>query len=140
MGGAVVVRSCPRLQEKQYRITGVCVLDVVEGSAVDALPHMHSLLNARPDGFGSIEEAIEWQYVGTTPVLYSSVTVFRTACPLTQLLTRHRRVYQSHQRSVPLTRARYTHTHGAHRCAPRRRIGSVRSLPFGCERNQLSFS
>lgn len=61
MGGAVVVRSCPQLQDSKYRIAGVSVLDVVEGSAVDALPHMHNLLNARPDGFGTVEEAIEWQ-------------------------------------------------------------------------------
>lgn len=39
------------------------MIDVVEGSAIEALPHMHSLLNARPDGFGSLEEAVEWQYV-----------------------------------------------------------------------------
>jgi protein phosphatase methylesterase 1 len=74
-----VVRSCPRLIEKRYRIVGVAVLDVVEGNhthseqfflklirlslgtAIEALPHMNSLLNARPDGFDSIEEAIEWQ-------------------------------------------------------------------------------
>lgn len=74
-----MVRSCPRLIEKRYRFVGVAVLDVVEGnhtynlnnsltlihlslgSAVEALPHMNSLLNARPDGFDSIEEAIEWQ-------------------------------------------------------------------------------
>ncbi|KAJ2926972.1 hypothetical protein H1R20_g10135, partial [Candolleomyces eurysporus] len=60
MGGSVVVQSCPRLQEAKYRIAGVAVLDVVEGSALDALPHMHSLLNARPDGFDSVEEAVEW--------------------------------------------------------------------------------
>ncbi len=33
------------------------------GSAVEALPHMHNLLNSRPDGFNNLEEAIEWQYV-----------------------------------------------------------------------------
>jgi len=27
---------------------------------------MNSLLNARPDGFDSMEEAIEWQYVPQT--------------------------------------------------------------------------
>ena len=32
MGGSVVVRSCPRLIEKRYRIVGVAVLDVVEGN------------------------------------------------------------------------------------------------------------
>jgi protein phosphatase methylesterase 1 len=30
---------------------------------MEALPFMHSLLNARPDGFNNVEEAIEWQYV-----------------------------------------------------------------------------
>jgi len=67
MGGSVVVRGCPRLIEKKYRIAGVVVLDVVEGSAVEALPHMNSLLNARPDGFDSIEEAIEW-HVSTNTI------------------------------------------------------------------------
>ena len=82
MGGSVVVRSCPMLLQHKYRVTGVAVIDVVEGakpllpishplkllllptgSAIEALPHMHSLLNARPEGFQSVEDAIEWQYV-----------------------------------------------------------------------------
>ncbi|KAJ7107063.1 Alpha/Beta hydrolase protein [Mycena epipterygia] len=62
MGGAVVVRACPLLLEQKYRVSGVAVLDVVEGSAMEALPHMHSLLNARPDGFDSPEDAIEWHF------------------------------------------------------------------------------
>ena len=32
MGASVVVRSCPRLIEKKYRVVGVVVLDVVEGN------------------------------------------------------------------------------------------------------------
>jgi len=60
MGGAVVVRTCPLLLKEGYSVGGVAVLDVVEGSAIEALPYMHSLLNARPDGFDSPEEAIEW--------------------------------------------------------------------------------
>ncbi|KAI0035512.1 protein phosphatase methylesterase [Vararia minispora EC-137] len=60
MGGAVVVRACPMLQEKRYRIGGVAVLDVVEGSALEALPMMPMILNSRPTGFDSVEEAIEW--------------------------------------------------------------------------------
>lgn len=60
MGGSVVVHSCPRLLELKYRVTGVAVLDVVEGSAMEALPFMHNLLNTRPDGFNNIEEAVEW--------------------------------------------------------------------------------
>ena len=63
MGGSVLTRVCPTLLAHKYQVTGVSVLDVVEGSAVDALPHMHQLLNSRPDGFDSIEEAVEWQYV-----------------------------------------------------------------------------
>ncbi|KAK7043888.1 Protein phosphatase methylesterase 1 [Paramarasmius palmivorus] len=60
MGGSVITRACPTLLEKKYKIGGVVVLDVVEGSAIEALPHMHNLLNARPDGFDSVEEAVEW--------------------------------------------------------------------------------
>ena len=63
MGGSVVTKSCPILLQNKYKIAGVAVLDVVEGSAIDALPHMNSILNARPDGFDSVEEAIEWQLV-----------------------------------------------------------------------------
>ncbi|KII84405.1 hypothetical protein PLICRDRAFT_46311 [Plicaturopsis crispa FD-325 SS-3] len=60
MGGAVVVRACPLLLASGYKIVGVAVLDVVEGTAIEALPHMNSLLNARPDGFASVEDAVEW--------------------------------------------------------------------------------
>ncbi|KAJ8592850.1 protein phosphatase methylesterase [Rhizopogon salebrosus TDB-379] len=60
MGGSVCVRACPILQHHQYRIAGVAVLDVVEGTAIEALPHMQAILNSRPEGFDSIEEAIEW--------------------------------------------------------------------------------
>lgn len=60
MGGSVVVRACPKLLEWKYMVSGVAVLDVVEGTAMEALPHMHALLNTRPEGFDSIEEAIEW--------------------------------------------------------------------------------
>ena len=31
MGGSVVVRACPKLQELRYVVSGVVVLDVVEG-------------------------------------------------------------------------------------------------------------
>ncbi|KAI0689084.1 protein phosphatase methylesterase [Cerioporus squamosus] len=60
LGGSVCVRACPKLQEHRYRITGVAVIDVVEEFTLEALPLMHSLLNARPEGFDSPEEAIEW--------------------------------------------------------------------------------
>ncbi|KAL4251327.1 Protein phosphatase methylesterase 1 [Abortiporus biennis] len=63
LGGSVCVRACPGLQEKKYRITGVAVLDVVEEFTLEALPMMHNLLDARPDGFASPEDAVEWHYI-----------------------------------------------------------------------------
>ncbi|KAK2462963.1 hypothetical protein APHAL10511_005015 [Amanita phalloides] len=71
MGGSVMVRAVHLLLEKKYRITGVVVLDVVEGSAIEALPHMHNLLNARPDGFDNIEEAVEW-HISTNTIRNSN--------------------------------------------------------------------
>ncbi|KAJ3978784.1 hypothetical protein F5890DRAFT_1651008 [Lentinula detonsa] len=41
------------------------------GSAIEALPHMNSLLNARPDGFDSVEEAVEW-HVNTKTIQNST--------------------------------------------------------------------
>ncbi|KAG6811480.1 hypothetical protein H0H92_007252 [Tricholoma furcatifolium] len=66
MGGSVVARSCSILLEQKYRITGVAVLDVVEGSAIEALPFMNNLLNARPEGFNTEEHAIEWHVTTKT--------------------------------------------------------------------------
>lgn len=60
MGGSVVARATPKLQALNYAVGGVAVLDAVEGFALEALPHMQQLLNSRPDGFPSIERAIEW--------------------------------------------------------------------------------
>jgi len=67
MGGAVVVNAVPRLLEARYRVSGVAVLDVVEGTAVEALPHMPAILNSRPVGFDNVSDAIEWQYVLSAP-------------------------------------------------------------------------
>lgn len=51
--------------------------DSGQGSALETLPHMHSLLNARPDGFDSIEEAVEWQWVHhPSPVLDQNILIF----------------------------------------------------------------
>lgn len=76
MGGAVVVHATPLLLKDKYRVSGVAVLDVVEGTALDALPHMPAVLNSRPEGFESVSDAIEWQYV-LPVILY---TVDETQC------------------------------------------------------------
>ncbi|KAI0109652.1 Alpha/Beta hydrolase protein [Nemania sp. FL0031] len=59
MGGAVVTElACSR--KLGAALLGYAVLDVVEGSAIDALQHMHTYLLTRPTGFQSLETGIEW--------------------------------------------------------------------------------
>ncbi|KAJ3557579.1 hypothetical protein NM688_g1402 [Phlebia brevispora] len=78
LGGSVVVRACPFLQERKYRITGVAVLDVVEEFTLEALPIMTSLLESRPEGFDSPETAVEW-HVKTNAI--RNVTSARISVP-----------------------------------------------------------
>ena len=60
LGGAVVthVALSGKLGDA---IIGYAVLDVVEGSAIDALQSMQTYLSSRPKSFPSISSAIEWQ-------------------------------------------------------------------------------
>jgi protein phosphatase methylesterase 1 len=65
MGGSVVVSLCHALSlaaktKAVPRVAGVVVLDVVEGTAMSALPVMKTIVSALPKGFGSVEEAIQW--------------------------------------------------------------------------------
>lgn len=41
-------------------LLGYCVIDVVEGSAIEALQHMKTYLASRPSLFGSVDEAVQW--------------------------------------------------------------------------------
>ncbi|XP_038207525.1 protein phosphatase methylesterase 1, partial [Zerene cesonia] len=59
MGGAIAVRAA-HLPALEPYIQGVAVIDVVEGTAMDALASMQSFLRGRPTHFKSIEHAIEW--------------------------------------------------------------------------------
>ncbi|KZT53856.1 protein phosphatase methylesterase [Calocera cornea HHB12733] len=67
MGASVVLGVLPELLERGYGVTGVAVIDVVEGTALEALPHMRSLLLTRPKGFPSLEKAIQW-HVGNNTI------------------------------------------------------------------------
>ncbi|SPO19691.1 related to Protein phosphatase methylesterase 1 [Ustilago trichophora] len=61
MGGSVVVSAAHALSAKGFtRISGVAVLDVVEGTAMDALSVMRSVVLSHPSGFSSVEDAIRW--------------------------------------------------------------------------------
>ncbi|KAI8437395.1 hypothetical protein MSG28_011727 [Choristoneura fumiferana] len=59
MGGAVAVRAAHQPALEHY-VHGIAVIDVVEGTAMDALASMQSFLRGRPTHFRSIEHAIEW--------------------------------------------------------------------------------
>lgn len=59
MGGAVAVRAAPLIPN----LHGLGVIDVVEGTAMDALASMQSFLRSRPSSFSTIPQAIEWWLV-----------------------------------------------------------------------------
>ena len=42
-------------------LLGLCMIDVVEGTAMDALNSMQNFLHGRPKTFKSLENAIEWR-------------------------------------------------------------------------------
>lgn len=56
LGGAIAVRAAPLVTN----IIGVIVIDVVEGTAIDALRSMQGFLRSRPSTFSSIAKAVEW--------------------------------------------------------------------------------
>ena len=60
MGGAIAVHCASSLHELIPNIVGLVVIDVVEGTALDALNSMQSFLRGRPSSFNTIERAIEW--------------------------------------------------------------------------------
>lgn len=59
LGGAVVT-DVARTGHLGTTLLGYAVLDVVEGSAMDALHSMHTYLSTRPTGFPTVQAAIDW--------------------------------------------------------------------------------
>lgn len=60
MGGAIAVHAAAT--DQLPMIAGLIVIDVVEGTAMEALASMQSFLRSRPKQFLSLEQAIEWRY------------------------------------------------------------------------------
>ena len=60
LGGAVVT-NVAKLGRLGDDVLGYAVLDVVEGSAMDALQSMQTYLDTRPASFTSLAAGIEWQ-------------------------------------------------------------------------------
>ena len=77
LGGAVVtdLASTGRLGPD---LLGYAVLDVVEGSAMDALQSMQTYLSTRPGGFATVETAVDWHVRSRT--VRNSVSA-RTSVP-----------------------------------------------------------
>jgi len=65
MGGSVAARACQAAKQMEEndlktRVVGLLVIDVVEGTAIEALPYMEAVVNKRPKKFKSVTDAIEW--------------------------------------------------------------------------------
>lgn len=58
MGGAIAVHAA--YNQLIPSLIGLVVIDVVEGTAMDALSSMQSFLRGRPKTFTTLENAIEW--------------------------------------------------------------------------------
>lgn len=83
LGGAVIT-DVARGGELGTKVLAYAVLDVVEGSAIDALQSMDTYISTRPTRFPSLSSAIEWQYVSSfrlpisIPVIYLMDDSFRS--------------------------------------------------------------
>mmetsp|Transcript_10959 Transcript_10959/g.18748 ORF Transcript_10959/g.18748 Transcript_10959/m.18748 type:complete len:474 (+) Transcript_10959:91-1512(+) len=60
MGGAIAIKFASAPPEISHGVLGVCVIDVVEGTALSSLPYMLSFLQNRPSRFKSVEECIKY--------------------------------------------------------------------------------
>ncbi|RYP74245.1 hypothetical protein DL769_004066 [Monosporascus sp. CRB-8-3] len=77
LGGAVVTELA-KTGKLGNSLLGYAVLDVVEGSAIDALQSMHTYLSTRPTGFATVEAGIDWHVRSRT--IRNSVSA-RTSVP-----------------------------------------------------------
>lgn len=65
LGGAIVTNTA-KLGALGNQVLGFVVLDVVEGSAMEALKHMQSYLATRPSVFSSLNDAVDWHIKSRT--------------------------------------------------------------------------
>ena len=73
IGGSIATKTCCTIlrEEEKYKelykkMQGLMVIDVVEGTAMDALPFMENIVNNRPERFNSIQKGIEYMYKSGT--------------------------------------------------------------------------
>ena len=82
MGGSIATKTVAHLlsNEDEYRnisekIQGLIVIDVVEGTAMEALPFMESIVKSRPNSFKSVEHAISYMIKSGTIKNYESARI-----------------------------------------------------------------
>lgn len=70
MGGSIATKACAEIfknQEKYQslhdKIQGLIVIDVVEGTAMEALPFMESIVKGRPKSFKNLDNGVEYMYI-----------------------------------------------------------------------------
>lgn len=74
MGGAVVTQIAKNATFGA-KLVGFGVVDVVEGSAMEYITHMQSVLAARPSSFDSLDDAIDWHTRSRTIRNHTSAAV-----------------------------------------------------------------
>lgn len=65
MGGAVAAKVSKALEKEEHkeineRVVGLIIIDVSEGTAIEALPHMEAIVSKKPKSFKSVEDAVKW--------------------------------------------------------------------------------
>jgi len=72
MGGSIATKTTAEILKNEdnpdtelykhltKKICGLIVIDVVEGSAIEALPFMENIVKQRPKAFKTVEAAIEY--------------------------------------------------------------------------------
>ena len=72
LGGAVAVKTCVNIFKTEFnqdlykKIQGLIVIDVIEGSALEALPYMKSVIENKQKEFNNINDAIS--YMASTQI------------------------------------------------------------------------
>lgn len=75
MGGSIAAKTTNKIYEHKdmypwhtaikgsisFNFIALVVIDVVEGSAMDALPYMDNIVYSRPKTFKDLETAIKWK-------------------------------------------------------------------------------
>ena len=70
MGGAIATKTVDHLetqmngQDLQKCILGVVIIDVVEGTAMDALPFMEQIVKNRPLNFPDLPSVVKYGLLG----------------------------------------------------------------------------